>query len=58
MEVKPMKIVRVTKTEFETADGQVFEHPVPLDKAPTVKQFQKIHDRCYKGISSILEEKS
>lgn len=45
--MKPMKIVRVTKTEFETEDGQIIPHPVPLDNAPTVKQFQEIYDSWF-----------
>jgi hypothetical protein len=45
--MKPMKIIRVTKTEFETEDGQIVPHPVPLDKVPTVKQFQKIYDSWF-----------
>ena len=39
-----MKITKVTKTHFETEDGQVFEHPVELDEVPTVKEFQQIYD--------------
>ncbi len=38
-------IVRITKTEFETADGRVIPHPVPLDVVPTVEEFQAIYDR-------------
>ena len=45
--MKPMKIVRVTKTEFETEDGQTIPHLVPLDKVPTVKQFQEIYDSWF-----------
>lgn len=40
-------IVKVTKTEFETADGRVIPHPVPLDDVPTVEEFQAIYDRWY-----------
>jgi hypothetical protein len=38
------KIVRVTKTEFETADGSV--HPIlfDLEETPTVEEFQKHYD--------------
>ena len=39
-----MKVVRVTKTEFELEDGRVYEHPVDLDEIPTVEEFQKIYD--------------
>ena len=46
-----MKITKVTKTHFETEDGQVFEHPVELDEIPTVKEFQKIYDDLKKQFS-------
>lgn len=42
--MKAMKITKVTKTEFETEDGQVFEHPLELDEVPTVEEFQKTLD--------------
>ena len=53
MEIKKMKVVRVTKVEFELDDGSVFQHPIELDYIPTVKEFQKIYDGWYK----ILTEK-
>ena len=37
-------ITRVTKTEFETADGAVHPIPFELDHVPTVEEFQKIYD--------------
>lgn len=38
------KIVKVTKTEFQTEDGNI--HPImfELDEVPTIKEFQKIYD--------------
>lgn len=38
------KIVKVTKTEYETSDGTV--HPImfELDEIPTIKDFQIIYD--------------
>lgn len=38
------KIVRVTKTEFETADGTIRPMVLELDEAPTVEEFQAIYD--------------
>jgi len=38
------KIVRVTKTEFETADGTIRPMLFDLDEAPTVEEFQAIYD--------------
>ena len=39
-----MKVVKVTKTEFELEDGRVYEHPVELDEVPTIADFQAIYD--------------
>lgn len=38
------KIVRVTKTEFETADGTVRPMVIELDETPTVEEFQAIYN--------------
>ncbi|MFA5398553.1 MAG: hypothetical protein WC346_21245 [Methanogenium sp.] len=51
-----MKIVRVDKYEFETSDGQVFEHPISLEEIPTLEEFQKIHNSCYQHLSDLLSE--
>jgi hypothetical protein len=53
MKGKKMKVVRVTRKEFELEDGQIFQHPVELDYTPYVSEFQKIYDEWYK----ILNEK-
>jgi hypothetical protein len=39
-----MKVVRVTKTEFELEDGRVYEHPVELEEVSSIEEFQKIYD--------------
>ena len=39
-----MRIVRVTDTDFELEDGRTYQHPVPLEKAPSLKQFQSIYE--------------
>ena len=44
MELKKMKVVKVTKTEFELEDGRVYEHPVELEEIPTLEEFQEIYD--------------
>lgn len=44
MEIKKVKVVKVTKTEFELEDGRVYEHPIELDEVPTIKEFQEIYD--------------
>ena len=44
MKVKSMKVVRVTKTEFELEDGRVYDHPVELEDIPSLEDFQKVYD--------------
>lgn len=39
------KIVKVSKTEFQTADGNVHPMVVELDETPTVEEFQAIYDQ-------------
>ena len=41
---KQYRVVRVTKTEFELDNGDVYPIPFEMDKVPTVKQFQKMVD--------------
>ena len=40
-----MRVIRITKTEFELEDGRVYQHLFPLEKIPPIKQFQSIYDR-------------
>lgn len=54
--IEVMQIVRVDKYEFETSDGQVFEHPIPLEEVPTVEEFQRIHNSCHQHLSDLLSE--
>jgi hypothetical protein len=53
MKGKKMKVIRVTRKEFELEDGQIFQHPVELDYTPAIAEFQKYYDDWYK----ILNEK-
>ncbi len=52
------KIVKVTKTEFQTEDGSV--HPImfELDEIPTPEEFQKIYDEWLQVFQNkeLLEE--
>lgn len=52
---KRMKVVRVTKKEFELEDGSIFEHPSELDYTPSISEFQKIYDDWYKILSEKLD---
>jgi hypothetical protein len=47
MKKSRMKVIRVTKTEFELEDGRVIPHVVDLDYAPSVEEFQGYLDDWY-----------
>lgn len=54
MEIKTVKVIKVTKTEFELEDGRTYEHPVELDEVPTVEEFQKIYDEWVVKFKNML----
>ena len=54
MKVKSMKVVRVTKTEFELEDGRVYDHPVELDDNPSLKDFQEVYDEWVKKFQEMF----
>lgn len=57
MDIKPVKVKKVTKTEFELEDGRIYEHPVELDEVPTVEEFQKIYDEWVIKFKDMFGEK-
>lgn len=48
MKVNPNMIVKVTKTEFETSDGNIYPIPFELDEVPTIEEFQRIYDEWFR----------
>ena len=54
MRIQPMKVVRVTKTEFELEDGRVYDHPVELDSVPTLEDFQSVYDEWVKKFQEMF----
>ena len=40
---KKMKVVRVTRTEFELDNGDIYPLPFELDYTPTIKEFNEIY---------------
>jgi len=36
-----VKVVRVTKTEFELSDGRIYQHPFEFTEAPTLQAFRQ-----------------
>lgn len=55
MRIQPMKVVRVTKTEFELEDGRVYDHPVELDLVPSLEDFQSVYDEWVKKFQEMFE---
>jgi hypothetical protein len=48
MKTKPKMITRVTKTEFEVDDGDIYPIPFDLDEVPTIEEFQRIYDEWFR----------
>ena len=46
---KQFKVVRVSKTEFELDNGDVYQFPFDMDEELTVEEFQNILDNS-KGL--------
>ncbi len=44
LENKKFKVVRVTKTEFELDNGDIYPHTFELDDNTSVAKFQKLLD--------------
>ena len=54
MKVKSMKVVRVTKTEFELEDGRVYDHPIELEDVPSLEGFQSFYDEWVKKFQEMF----
>lgn len=50
-----MRILRVSKTEFELEDGRAFPIIPPLEKDMSVEEFQKHYDYATEVVRSIEE---
>lgn len=53
--IKMAKVVRVDKNEFELEDGQIFQHPIPLDEIPTIEEFQEIYKKWVEILNKEIE---
>lgn len=54
MKVKSMKVVRVTKTEFELEDGRAYDHPIELEDVPSLEDFQSLYDEWVKKFQEMF----
>lgn len=55
MEEKKMKVIRVSKTEYELENGDVYPHVFELDEDITVNEFQKLLDESKSMILSHIK---
>jgi len=53
-----MKVVRVTKEEYELDDGTIITHVSKLDEVPTIEEFQAYLDEWYDKIVPRYEERN
>ena len=53
---KTFKVVRVTKTEFELENGDIYPIPFQYDYEPTVEEFQKFLDNSKELILELIKK--
>ncbi len=53
---KKMKVVRVTRTEFELDNGDIYPLPFELDHTPTVKEFNEIYANSRALVEKLIEQ--
>lgn len=56
LENKKFKVVRVTKTEFELDNGDIYPIQIDLGFEPTVEEFQKFLDTSKNLLLEILKK--
>lgn len=53
-----MRVVRVTKEEYELDDGTIIPHVSKLDEVPTIEEFQSYLNDWYDKIVPPYEERN
>lgn len=56
MENKNMKVIRVTKTEYELENGDIYPNVFELDEDITIEEFQNILDESKSLILSHIKK--
>jgi hypothetical protein len=56
--MKKMKVVRITKEEYELDDGTVITHVSKLDEVPSLEEFQSYLDEWYEKLVTPYEERN
>lgn len=55
MENKTFKVVRITKTEFELNNGDIYPHTFELDEDISVEEFQALLDNSKQTIINLIQ---
>ena len=53
---KKMKVIRVTKTEFELDNGDIYPLPFELDETPTLKEFNEIYANSRSLVENLISQ--
>lgn len=56
IEQKQHKVIRVTQTEFELENGDIYPIPFDLDYTPTIKEFQKFINDSKSLLSQFIKQ--
>jgi hypothetical protein len=51
-----MRVVRVTKTEFELDNGDIYPLPFELDKALSLKEFNEIYANSKVVVDTLISQ--
>jgi hypothetical protein len=54
--VTGMRVVRVTKTEFELDNGDIYPLPFELDKALSLKEFNEIYANSKVVVDALIAQ--
>lgn len=53
---KKMKVVRVTRTEFELDNSDIYPLPFELDETPTLKEFNEIYANSRALVENLISQ--
>ena len=53
---KTFKVVRVSKTEFELDNGDIYPVPFEFDYEPTLEEFQRFLDNSKELIQELIKK--
>ena len=56
MKYKNYKVVRISKSEYELENGDIFEHTFDIDENITVNEFQQLLDNAKSVIIETLDK--